>query len=77
MIVKANGGGPITLPVGFTKSYTPYASICWDDNHQPNINMMCAYAGIHDNAHIYLTTDIIRNEDIGIPLTVFWLAVGL
>ncbi|WP_288189925.1 hypothetical protein [uncultured Veillonella sp.] len=77
VIVKANGGGPITLPVSFTKWYTPYSSICWDDDHQPNINMMCSYAGVRDKAHIYLTTDIIRNEDVGIPLTVFYLAVGV
>lgn len=76
-IVKANGVEILALPVSFTKWYTPYSVIRWDDTYHPNINMMCAYAGIRDNGHIYLSTDIYRSEDEGIPLAVFYLAVGV
>lgn len=76
-IVGANQEKSVKLPIGFKKWYVPSSVIRYDYKNRPNINMMCAYAGIEDLSTIYLSTDIIRNEDIGIPLTVFWLAVGL
>lgn len=72
-IVPANG----VKIVSFTKWYTPYSLIRWDDTYHPSINMMCAYAGISDKERICLSTDIYRTEDEGIPLPVFWLAVGV
>ncbi len=76
-IIGANQEKSVKLPISFKKWYVPSSVIRYDYNHRPNINMMCAYAGIVDLSNIYLATDIIRNEDIGVPLTVFWYASGI
>lgn len=76
-IIGANQEKTIKLPISFKKWYAPSSVICYDYNHRPNINMMCAYAGIGDLSNIYLSTDIWRSDEIGVPLTVFWYAIGI